>query len=493
MQTPQILPTPAVHKAGSSRTQQVLRKLAWTGVWLVTLAFSVRQCFNLYASHRYQQAREAARAAGFPLSWEEIAPKPVPEEENFAAIPAFRPLWNYSVQYHPFGEQIVYADLKGIRGLQKLEPLEPLPSPRHAHPLEGPPLESLKAAALQKKRIPQELSTLAAAEAVLKAYEPYDPLWKELHEGKKRPHSQMKEASKERPLEPKIHADGIALELVTISAQRALALLKLDRTEEALEECLLCIRLHELIVSGAVHGYRAGIHQLDLALPSIWNGLSAHQWSEPQLQALDSALSKVKPLQELLEALRVEVIRIHSWSRAPFAEFMFQPRAGVVSLLERFFSTGLVRLYASSALRMETELGSRIVVEPPHFIQGPVPQLPAKTGWLGRYEVSKSLMEFYRIRNARIQTYVDLARVALALERFRLKHGILPQTLSGLVPEFLTTVPLDVIGGVPLHYSPRPDGSGFILYSIGANGVDDGGVMNHSPEKDGDWVWPMPN
>ncbi len=50
------------------------------------------------------------------------------------------------------------------------------------------------------------------------------------------------------------------------------------------------------------------------------------------------------------------------------------------------------------------------------------------------------------------QSSVDLARTAIALERYRLAHGDYPESLDALAPQFIEKVPHDVIGGGPLHY-----------------------------------------
>ena len=74
------------------------------------------------------------------------------------------------------------------------------------------------------------------------------------------------------------------------------------------------------------------------------------------------------------------------------------------------------------------------------------------------------------------QTSVDLARVAIALERYRLAHGEYPESLDALAPQFMEKVPHDIIGGQPLHYRRTDDGQ-FVLYSVGWNETDDGGVV----------------
>jgi hypothetical protein len=92
---------------------------------------------------------------------------------------------------------------------------------------------------------------------------------------------------------------------------------------------------------------------------------------------------------------------------------------------------------------------------------------------------------------ARNQTLVDQALVACALERYWLAHGEYPETLAALTPEYIETVPHDIIGGQPLHYRRSPDGT-FLLYSIGWNEKDDGGVAapDNEASGNGDWVWP---
>ena len=91
------------------------------------------------------------------------------------------------------------------------------------------------------------------------------------------------------------------------------------------------------------------------------------------------------------------------------------------------------------------------------------------------------------------QESVDLARVAVALERFRLAQGDYPGLLDDLEPRFIEKVPQDIINGEPLHYKCSFDGK-FLLYSVGWNEKDDNGqvVSIKSGAIDntrGDWVW----
>jgi hypothetical protein len=65
---------------------------------------------------------------------------------------------------------------------------------------------------------------------------------------------------------------------------------------------------------------------------------------------------------------------------------------------------------------------------------------------------------------------------ALAAERYRLRHHDWPATVEKLVLEFLSVVPLDPYNGQPLRYRKFDDG--IVVYSIGPDGKDNGGVLD---------------
>jgi hypothetical protein len=106
----------------------------------------------------------------------------------------------------------------------------------------------------------------------------------------------------------------------------------------------------------------------------------------------------------------------------------------------------------------------------------------------------ENLMKSFQ-RTAVCQNGANQAMVACALERYRLGFGKYPASEDDLVPKFVNTVPLDVCDGKPLKYRVRSEGQ-FLLYSVGWNEQDDGGMAFFKPggsETDpnkGDWVWP---
>ena len=77
-------------------------------------------------------------------------------------------------------------------------------------------------------------------------------------------------------------------------------------------------------------------------------------------------------------------------------------------------------------------------------------------------------------REARMIATLRCALAALAVERFRMAHGgTLPAGLADLVPRYLAAVPTDPYDGKPLRFKPLTQG--FVVYSLGEDGDDDGG------------------
>jgi hypothetical protein len=69
--------------------------------------------------------------------------------------------------------------------------------------------------------------------------------------------------------------------------------------------------------------------------------------------------------------------------------------------------------------------------------------------------------------------YLRTAQAALAVERFRLAAGGLPDSLGQLVPVYLEAIPKDPFDGEPLRYCQLAPG--FVVYSVGEDGKDNGG------------------
>lgn len=97
----------------------------------------------------------------------------------------------------------------------------------------------------------------------------------------------------------------------------------------------------------------------------------------------------------------------------------------------------------------------------------PIPNDPYSQAFLE--EFSSGL-----VKAAGEQTTNRLLLIALALHAYHAEHGRYPTTLAELTPSYLHAIPADpfALSGSP-QYQQKDDG--YLLYSVGPNGTDDGG------------------
>ena len=82
---------------------------------------------------------------------------------------------------------------------------------------------------------------------------------------------------------------------------------------------------------------------------------------------------------------------------------------------------------------------------------------------------------------------IRLTLLAIAMERYRLKHGRYPPDATALVPDCIAAVPPD-IDGAPLRVVTPADGATSVIYSIGWNLTDDWhGVIPATYKEEYDW------
>lgn len=84
----------------------------------------------------------------------------------------------------------------------------------------------------------------------------------------------------------------------------------------------------------------------------------------------------------------------------------------------------------------------------------------------------------------RYETQRQMVLTALALKRYQIKNGKLPENLSALVPDMLISLPTDHMNGRQLVYQ-RLSEKRFTLRSVGINERDDQGAED-------DLIWPEP-
>ena len=69
--------------------------------------------------------------------------------------------------------------------------------------------------------------------------------------------------------------------------------------------------------------------------------------------------------------------------------------------------------------------------------------------------------------------YRSMDELVFALAAYRAEHGEFPAELSKTCPKYVPSLPEDPFGTGPIRYKREP--GGYVLYSVGPNGKDDGG------------------
>ena len=77
---------------------------------------------------------------------------------------------------------------------------------------------------------------------------------------------------------------------------------------------------------------------------------------------------------------------------------------------------------------------------------------------------------------------IDVPLTIFSLAAFKVEKGTYPEKLSELSPAYIKKVPVDIFAEGPLVY--KRDGKGYLLYSVGRNMKDDGGVEDEATNKD---------
>jgi hypothetical protein len=94
---------------------------------------------------------------------------------------------------------------------------------------------------------------------------------------------------------------------------------------------------------------------------------------------------------------------------------------------------------------------------------------------IGRVMMGLLLPAVDKLENAADRTEQNRRNLhlAFALAAYHADQGRYPETLAELAPKYLNAIPDDIFSGRPLIY--KPEANGYLLYSVGVNGIDDGG------------------
>lgn len=95
------------------------------------------------------------------------------------------------------------------------------------------------------------------------------------------------------------------------------------------------------------------------------------------------------------------------------------------------------------------------------------------------FKMLETPVKSFTTRKSREDVNVTATQLLLALKIYKMGHDKLPESLSELVPEFFSQIPIDDFDGKPFRYLPDKK----IIYSVGPALKDSGGEAFHKNSK----------
>ncbi len=498
-------------------------------VSLIALFYAVENWRGRSAWNQFRHEWES-RGVGFEL--EQIVPPPIPPEENMYEAEPWR-----GYKFQKVNGEIVYAN-SNIRSEVWFDTTGPdsKQSPRVTDIFTARPLDLT---AWQKyyrgtnnvfatpegsttNYFPVAPQVQTPPQDVLLALSKFDARLTQIRAAADRPHARFWINFEDGmgALFPHLaKIKGIAQFL----SLRANAELANGQSDAALEDVQLGFRLNQAVRDEpTLIAQLVGIAAMHINLGVLWEGLADHRWSEPQLAAIESELAQVDLLTAYQTGMSMEryfsiwCVDLVERTRDMAALTEVAPPPDEVGLGSRMLAAGgkiLFRLVPTGWFNQNKLSLNRLHVEYIRPLVDPEKQLvrpanyhrasePINSWQPNPYDLFTGMLlpalEKVAKKSAIAQTYVNLAHIACALERYRLANGSYPDSLNQLTTQFISTLPHDVINGDPLKYRRNADGS-FILYSVGWNETDDGGEVALRKDNQrladldqGDWVWRYP-
>jgi hypothetical protein len=501
--------------------------------WLVTLIALFHGEETWRGRRAWNQYRRELEAKGEQLDYAALIPKSVPDDQNFAATPVIKswfkksttpdlePKWDDN--YSRVAERVSPPKVKDARAERRFEDLAAWETAFAA-------VRSGELA-VDKRFYSTNLDAAArakAAPAVLEGLKTNEALFAELRLASPRPYSRYPvDYAVEMPFAvqlwhlPMVKGACRRLEL------KACAELASVQSDQALEDVKLMFRLADSLKEDPfLISYLVRIACGQVTLEPIWEGLAEHRWSEAQLQELETRLQQYNFIADLKTTLAaeqaasiatIELVRKKGpWyvdyigcqvNAPPGGDSMLAKCLWLVVVPQGWFNQEELNYSRAFHLELATSLDPTKERVSPARVKADnqaFERMMYASGFAGtklgiilhhRLMATMLLPALGRVimKSAAAQTAFNQAAIACALERYRLANGHFPETLEALAPRFIASLPNDVITGGLYNYRLTGDGR-FVLYSVGWDEKDDGGVAGKTlfDANQGDWVWEYP-
>ena len=436
-----------------------------------------------------QHKRECAARGEDIGDWQSLIPPPIPDEDNVAMAPIFQDL-------------LAKPARRWVH----------LPSPQritpHTNTVSGTRWQTGVNYGLDHWRVALSNDNLLVALAF------WDDDLREIEEALKRPLFRHEEWDK-MPADffPNV-VIAVGESLTRIYHLWSMARLEEGQTSDALEDIKTGFRVANMDLSAPLTiAVIVRSSFLDMMLVPVWAGIHGQAWDAQQLAELQGVLEDINLVEHLVRANKFDT----RWCAnllisAPrpkildqikiLASFSSSTDAETREFLAGIMPRGWFYQNALHYARLYDNINAAIHADDRWL---DIPQIKRiytaneESEWtaysflVGTFQ---SMGFSYVKKPANTQATLHQAVIACAIERYRLEHGRIPERLGDLVPTYLAKIPSDPCDGQPMRYKPEGDGNA-VIYSIGINGVDDGGQFGVKKMKgadvvdidSGDWIW----
>lgn len=224
-------------------------------------------------------------------------------------------------------------------------------------------------------------------------------------------------------------------------------------------------------------------------IAGVLGALTACEWVEAIERSLDGH-DDDRSFVPTLEGARLQSLDTAAWLFSePSRVRLGKWSKAIVGLVgnDRYRDLGTYRANRDSINAMFDEGAAMIVKEP---YQRPGTWDPKQAELLLPDVLERSVRRAIRASES-LRVRARGLRLLVALKRYWCEHGDYPETLEQLVPVLIASLPLDPYTGKNFGYrriaAPNFKRSSFVLYSTGADGVDNSGTVSPSNESA---LWP---
>jgi hypothetical protein len=519
-------------------TSRAIKWMRIAACFLGVLALGIAS-FYLIENHRGKAAWADTHAwlesKGESLDPSTYSPAPVPDDQNFWGTPTLLDLVpkDETARNDPAraakAKRLKEIDIVNVDEESKNNPME-IPTWANMSRNKRYNLAVWAAYYAASKNYASILRGNSDAEKILSAFQPYDRELKELALASDRPFSQI--PRKHDPA--KILVEPLEYLSPTLMLSKALGLriyaAAVARDDQTFRDSIRIInRLAEgLYRDPLVISQLVAVTCQDFLVQSVWQCLEERLLSAQELAWLEAELSTINVLPPARNAIAFETLLVSPASYDVFASSnpdRLRAFRNITGVEETFSFSNLGTTLRQTAFilapsgwfeqqKKNTVLPFYTGVLVPFRTETIGPQIPIldKADTLPQKEARKGswfdpLPDFqsslgtvsWIIKLFQAENTLRQARIACALERYYLDHHSYPSDLQPLVPAYLKEIPKDLIDGAPMRYRTTPQGR-YLIYSIGWNQVDDGGLVPDLHElqsrsdraAEGDWVWSYP-